>query len=75
MHRPAAHPLDGRPALARGNHRVAQNDEAEPALFTEEELLAAVLQRSQHKAQRFHSRNDRAARELDAAARDRGVLL
>lgn len=34
----AAHPLDGRPARASGNHLAAQNDEPEP--LTEADLLA-----------------------------------
>lgn len=71
----AAHPLDGRAAIARGNHRVAQNDEPEPGELTETDLLEADVQRSTDKARRFHVRNDRAALEQDIAALNRRGFL
>lgn len=58
----AAHPLDGKPAIARGNHLAAQNDEPEPD--DEAERLAADVQLSQNKAERFHRRNDAQAMRL-----------
>lgn len=61
-----AHPLDGRPARATGNHLVAQNDEPEPP--TEEFLIKAELQYSRNAGRREQARQ-REAERLDRSIR------
>lgn len=60
----AAHPLDGRPARATGNHLAAQNDEPEPGDLTEQDLLAIDRELNDDKAGRAARANDARALEL-----------
>lgn len=70
----AAHPLDGGRCRAGGNHLVADNDEPEPTLFSDEELTEADLELSRGKAQRRARREQDRARALDLQMRDAGLL-
>jgi hypothetical protein len=69
----AAHPFTAAlPIRATGNHLSSQNDEPEP---DEAALIAADLQRAQHKAARYHVGNDHRAIEAQLVDfRAKGLL-
>lgn len=71
-----AYPLTpNAPIKATGQHRVAENDEPEPALFTEEELQQADLARNERKAQRRVEQDVRVGIEQQAQMwRDNGGM-
>lgn len=63
------------PIKATGQHRVAENDEPEPALFSEEELQQADLINAQRKAQRRVEQDVRIGVEQQAQMwRDNGGM-
>lgn len=69
-----AGPRDFFAARATGNHLSAQNDEPEPSLFSEDELIAADRNRNVDKAAALQARDEDALQLQVHRLRAEGLL-